>query len=85
MDFSQIEPIYLRHTLRLSWITLSAGENECELSAIRQYTHAGRPLGTAEFIGALEQQTQRHLAPQRRGRPRKTTVDERQIDLSFAP
>jgi putative transposase len=64
---------------------LSAGENECELSAIRQYTHAGRPLGTAEFIGALEQQTQRHLAPQRRGRPRKTTVDERQIDLSFAP
>jgi len=46
---------------------------------------SGRPLGTAEFIGALEQQTQRHLAPQRRGRPRKTTVDERQIDLSFAP
>ena len=64
---------------------LSAGENESELSAIRQCTHAGRPLGAAEFIGALEQQTQRHLAPQRRGRLRKTTADERQIDLSFAP
>jgi putative transposase len=62
---------------------LSAGENESELSAIRQCTHAGRPLGAAEFIGALERQIQRPLAPQRRGRPIKTTADERQIDLSF--
>jgi hypothetical protein len=45
---------------------LGAGETESELAAIRQCTHTGRPLGTAEFVRALEDSMQRRLAPRER-------------------
>jgi putative transposase len=60
---------------------LVRGNTESGLAAIRQYTHTGRPLGGKEFIQALERATQRSLVAQRRGRPRKTSSDERQIML----
>jgi len=35
---------------------LTAGESSAELVTLRQCTHTGRPLGTAEFVGGLENQ-----------------------------
>jgi hypothetical protein len=42
---------------------LAAGETETELASIRQCTLTGRPLGTQEFVHALEQLTDRRLVP----------------------
>jgi len=52
---------------------LSAGDSHADLTALRQRTHTGRPLGSAEFVAALEKSTFRHLAPSKGGRPRKPT------------
>lgn len=52
---------------------LGEGESEAELLVIRRCTHTGRPLGTAEFVRRLEERTQRRLAPQKGGRPRRPT------------
>jgi hypothetical protein len=49
---------------------LKAGESESKLVAIRRYTHTGRPLGDVEFVRALEKETKRLLALQKRG-PKK--------------
>jgi putative transposase len=62
---------------------LAAGQAESQLATIRRCTHTGRPLGTAEFVRLLESETQRCLAPQKRGRPRKMAADPRQSTLSF--
>jgi putative transposase len=62
---------------------LAAGETEAELTAIRQCTHTGRPLGTAGFIRSLEQATLRRLAPQPGGRPGKVPDSQAQRDLAF--
>lgn len=69
-----------------AWRTfLQAGEGQSELSAIRNCTYTGRPLGTKEFIRSLEKETNRSLTVQKRGRPRKTTTDKRQSLLMFTP
>jgi hypothetical protein len=39
--------------------------------AIRESTHRGRPLGSAEFVQRLESQMKRRLTPSKGGRPRK--------------
>jgi putative transposase len=66
-----------------SWLQyLREKDSEEETAAIRQCTHTGRPLGTAEFVQAMENATQRCLTPLSRGRPRKT-ADERQGALAF--
>lgn len=36
---------------------LSAGESEIDLAAIRRSTHSRRPLGTADFVRAIEEST----------------------------
>jgi putative transposase len=54
-----------------------------EVDAIRKSTHTGRPLGTPEFVLALEETLGRRLAPQKGGRPPKAPKDERQERLSF--
>ena len=64
-------------------IFLKAKEDASALAAIRLSTHTGRPLGTAEFVHALERSTQRPLAPQKRGRPARAVADPRQIVLSL--
>jgi hypothetical protein len=64
---------------------LGAGEIESRLAAIRQRTHTGRPLGTAEFIQSLEKATQRRLTLQKRGPHEKIVTDRRQGELTFDP
>jgi putative transposase len=63
---------------------LAAGESTTEVTALRQYTHTGRPLGSAEFVAALERSTLRPLIPRRAGRPKKPLVDSKQDGIVFA-
>jgi putative transposase len=62
---------------------LDAGQSESKLAAIRRYTHTGRPLGGAEFVRALEMETKRLLALQKRGPKKRVHGEERQGTLSF--
>ena len=62
---------------------LASAETEAELSAIRQCTHTGRPLGTAEFIQTLEETMQRQLVPKNGGRPGKAAHHPAQEVLTF--
>ena len=64
---------------------LSQGETESQLqlSAIRQATHTGRPLGAPEFVEALEERMHRRLSPQKGGRPKNSAIDQRQGALDF--
>jgi putative transposase len=62
---------------------LAAGESKSDLADLRQCPHTGRPLGSPEFIEAVEKFTHRQLVPQRGGRPEKSTADARQRGLPF--
>ena len=62
---------------------LAAGEMESKLAEIRRCTHTGRPLGSAEFVQALEGSMKRRLAPRKGGRPPKAGSDVRQSELAF--
>ena len=67
-----------------SWRTfLEEEETQSELGALRQCTRTGRPLGSAEFVAALEHRTKRRLAPQKGGRPRKPVAGRRQKESRF--
>jgi putative transposase len=46
---------------------LEAGEDEAAVTAIRRSRSTGRPVGAADWIAALEAQTERALAPAKRG------------------
>ena len=61
---------------------LSESGAEADAEAIRQCTHTGCPLGTAEFVESLEKAVGRVLAPQKGGRPTKLT-DTKQELFSF--
>ncbi len=61
---------------------LQEKDSEHEATAIRECTHTGRPLGSAQFVRAMEAETQRCLAPLKRGR-RKKVNDKRQVALAF--
>jgi hypothetical protein len=55
-----------RHWTVTTWRGyLGKAEIESKLAVIRQRTHTGRPLGTAEFIQDLEKALQRQLALQK--------------------
>jgi putative transposase len=60
---------------------LGGGEAEEELASIRENTHTGRPLGSAEFVSGLERTLRRKLVPAKGGRPAKERLDERQERL----
>jgi len=76
--------LWQSHWTRETWrIFLKAKEDASALAAIRLSTHTGRPLGSAEFVRALERSTQRPLAPQKRGRRPRAVADPRQIVLSL--
>jgi putative transposase len=62
---------------------LEAGESDAALAAIRHNTHTGRPLGSAEFLRAVEGQTKRRLALQKRGHKRAVEPGESQGTFSF--
>ena len=76
--------LWQNHWTHSSWRDyLAAGQTETELASIRQCTHTGRPLGTKEFVHALEEAMDRRLVPQKGGRPAKPRPDTRQSDLDF--
>ena len=52
--------------------------SDAEVAELRRSTHTGRPLGSAEFVAALEALTSRPLAPRKGGRP----ADQRQTRFS---
>jgi len=54
---------------------------DSQLSALRHCTHTGRPLGSAEFVRALEQSMLRPLVPRKGGRPKKEVSAARQLAL----
>jgi len=61
-----------KHWNLISWREyLNAEGTEAEAEVIRQSTHTGRPLGTAQFIEALEKAMRRQLLPKKGGRPVK--------------
>jgi putative transposase len=64
---------------------LSAGGSESEITAVRQCTHSGRPLGTEEFVKDLEEKVMRSLAPRKGGRPPRGVEDGRQSGFVFEP
>ena len=65
-----------------SWKSfLQQGETESELFALRRATHTGRPLGEAEFVETLELKTLRRLTPQKGGRPRNPSSNNKQQAL----
>jgi putative transposase len=67
------------------WSEYLFGDGDAaEVEAIRRCTHTGRPLGTPEFVGALEQ-VGRRLGPEKGGRPPKASPDPRQEDLVLEP
>jgi putative transposase len=63
---------------------LVAGESPTDVAALRQYTHTGRPLGSAEFVAALERFTLRPLSPRKPGRPKKASRDSQPDGFVFA-
>ena len=62
---------------------LNAGVSELKLTAIRRSTYSGRPLGSAEFTRALEEETKRLLTPQKRGPKKKSDRAGNQVTFSF--
>ena len=59
---------------------LAGAEDETAIRALLRSRTTGRPVGAADWIKALEVQTQRHLAPAKRGPKRKAPPD-RDADL----
>jgi putative transposase len=78
----EMEPWRKRWTVA-EWCQYLTAESPADRAALRQSTHTGRPLGTPEFVAALEQTTLRLLAPRKGGRPRKPSPDLRQRGLAF--
>ena len=62
---------------------LEADESQAALATIRHNTHTGRPLGSAEFLRAVEGQTKRRLALQKRGPKRAAEPGKSQGTFSF--
>jgi putative transposase len=62
---------------------LHAGGAGTDAEAIRRSTHAGRPLGTADFVADLERALRRPLAAKKGGRPPKKRLEGRQEALAF--
>lgn len=61
---------------------LSRAESPSVVSELRRSTHTGRPLGSAEFVAALEESMSRPLVPRKGGRPKKPSADSRQLSLT---
>jgi hypothetical protein len=65
------------------WREFLRADSPAEAIALRESTHTGRPLGSAQFVAQLEKLTLRPLAPQKGGRPRKPMPDRAQHSISF--
>lgn len=62
---------------------LTQAESTGDMSALRQSTHTGRPLGTPEFVAGLEKLTLRPLTPQKGGRPKRPAREAPQARITF--
>ncbi len=60
---------------------LGEAESVEDVTALRHFTHTGRPLGTLDFVADLEELTLRPLAPRKGGRPKKSAADSRQASF----
>jgi putative transposase len=65
------------------WVEFLAAESPLEVSELRRSTHSGRPLGTPEFVAALEKSTLRRLAARKPGRRRQSPLEASQATLTF--
>jgi putative transposase len=73
-----------QHRSHTSWREcLATQTSEAEHIAIRQCARTGRPLGTPEFIAALEERMRRKLAPKKGGSPETSREDHNQSELDF--
>jgi putative transposase len=63
---------------------LAQPDASADVAALRRSTHTGRPLGSPEFVAALERLTLRALAARKGGRPKKSSADSRQASLIWA-
>jgi REP-associated tyrosine transposase len=64
---------------------LQANQHESSLRAIRDSTYSGRPLGSPEFIRALERQAHRPLTRRKPGPKKRSESDQQQAIFSFDP
>ena len=78
----EMEPWRKRWTVTEWGQYLADGELQTDLVELRQFTHAGRPLGTPDFVAALEKSTMRPLFPRKGGRPKKPSHDTKQMSFS---
>jgi putative transposase len=60
---------------------LDADQDEAAVTAIRRSRSTGRPVGAEDWIRALEAETERTLAPAKRGPKARAGEGERQADL----
>jgi putative transposase len=66
------------------WVEfLAAEESPTDLRELRRSTHTGRPLGTPEFVEALEKLSLRPLAARKAGRRARPGGDKLQAALTF--
>ncbi len=66
------------------WVDfLAAEESPTDLRELRRSTHTGRPLGTPEFVEALEKSSLRPLAARKAGRRARPGGDTLQAGLTF--
>ena len=77
-----MEPWRKRWTVTEWGRYLADGESQTDLMELRQFTHAGRPLGTPDFVAALEKSTLRQLSPRKGGRPKKPSSDTKQMSFT---
>ena len=67
------------------WVGFLDGrESGTEVDDLRRSTHTGRPLGSAEFVAALEKSQMRPLAARKAGRHKNATCESSQMSLSVA-
>jgi putative transposase len=62
---------------------LETTQEEANLQAVRNSTYSGRPLGSAEFIRALEREAHRPLTPRKPGPKKRPESSHEQAILSF--
>jgi len=65
-------PVAERYPDFAAW--LASGEEEAALNRLRKAESVGRPIGDAAFLGALEAESGRALAPGKRGRRSKSAL-----------
>jgi putative transposase len=66
------------------WVEfLAAAGSPTDVSELRRSTHTGRPLGTLEFVEALEKSSLRPLAARKAGRRKRPGGDTLQAGLPF--